>query len=317
MNIYKNIFSTEEIRHFSVLRPGRVVVDTILCWVFIVCCWLLMFWYPSPWTYILGLPIIGSRFYALLIIGHDGVHRRLFSSRAVNDRFSDIAIYGPLGLVIRLMDRNHLNHHKYLYTDADPDQYKYTSNNKRTRIELLLYSLGLSGLLTEQVKKIYLRKDLTIDRDERRTPKLKRNPIDLLIILTWQFFLIGGLSFAFGWWGYFVLWLMPVYIFAILADSMRSFCEHSQPEFDEPHLISYVSNFIERFFISPMNMNYHAAHHLWPSIPYYNLKSADVLLREKLKNIGDASVEWRGSYLSYYINYWLKLPYTKVAGKVA
>ena len=53
--------------------------------------------------------------------------------------------------------------------------------------------------------------------------------------------------------------------------NLRSFVEHSHPESDakadEHRLITFVSNRIERLFVAPMNMNYHAAHHLWVGIP--------------------------------------------------
>jgi fatty acid desaturase len=57
--------------------------------------------------------------------------------------------------------------------------------------------------------------------------------------------------------------------------------------------------------VAPMNMNYHTAHHLWPSIPYYNLPTADRLMRE---HPGAAGLEWRGSYFAYLLTYWLALP---------
>jgi fatty acid desaturase len=54
-----------------------------------------------------------------------------------------------------------------------------------------------------------------------------------------------------------------------------------------------------------MNMNYHAAHHLWPSIPYYNLPTAD---QDILHNPQGAGLEWRNSYFSYLHKYWSALP---------
>jgi fatty acid desaturase len=57
--------------------------------------------------------------------------------------------------------------------------------------------------------------------------------------------------------------------------------------------------------LAPMNMNYHAAHHLWPSIPYYNLPVADREIRYRPEAAG---LEWRGSYFAYLLRYWLRLP---------
>jgi fatty acid desaturase len=106
-----------------------------------------------------------------------------------------------------------------------------------------------------------------------------------------------------------VLWLFPVYAFMFLGDNFRSFAEHSHPEGDQAadrhRLITYTSNPLERMLVAPMNMNYHTAHHLWPSIPYYNLPTADRLIRH---HPDAAGLEWRGSYFAYLLTYWSALP---------
>jgi fatty acid desaturase len=66
-----------------------------------------------------------------------------------------------------------------------------------------------------------------------------------------------------------------------------------------------VSNRLERFFVAPLNMNHHAAHHLWPSIPYYNLAAAE---REMWATGATAGMERRKSYLGYLRRYWRALP---------
>jgi fatty acid desaturase len=70
-------------------------------------------------------------------------------------------------------------------------------------------------------------------------------------------------------------------------------------------LITFLSNPVERVFLAPLNMNYHAAHHLWPSIPYYNLARADC----EIRNLpAAAGLEWRGSYTGYLLRYFRLLP---------
>ena len=68
-----------------------------------------------------------------------------------------------------------------------------------------------------------------------------------------------------------------------MGDLVRSVLEHAQPESDakadQHRLTTFLSNPIEKIFFAPMNMNYHAVHHLWTSIPYYNLPDPDDLDR--------------------------------------
>ena len=132
---------------------------------------------------------------------------------------------------------------------------------------------------------------------------------DAVILIGWQAALIGGLTWAIGWWAYPVLWLVPIYVFWFLGDALRSFAEHSHPESDQKadahRLISYLPNRLERMLIAPLNMNYHTVHHLWPSIPYYNLPTADREVRGSGTTVG---LEWRRSYVGYLVRYWLALP---------
>jgi fatty acid desaturase len=106
-----------------------------------------------------------------------------------------------------------------------------------------------------------------------------------------------------------LLWLLPLYVHSYLADTMRSFLEHSHPEADDKaddhRMITYASNRVDRAIFAPMNMNYHAAHHLWPSIPYYNLPIADRELRE---HRGSSGLIWRGTYVGYLLRYFFALP---------
>ena len=90
---------------------------------------------------------------------------------------------------------------------------------------------------------------------------------------------------------------------------VRQFLEHGHPEpdalGDRHRLITHASNPVERLFLAPLNMNLHTAHHLWPSIPYYNLPEADRLARERNR---DEELIWRSSYLSSLRHFWRALP---------
>jgi fatty acid desaturase len=138
---------------------------------------------------------------------------------------------------------------------------------------------------------------------------------DIFILVAWQAFLLVGLTWLIGWWAYFVLWLLPVYVFAVAADMVRVFAEHSMPADDEladetKRLISFTSNWPERQFFAPMGMNFHAVHHLWPGIPYYRLAEVDQLVRSS--SAASPGLVWRGSYLRYLFDYasvrWFRKP---------
>jgi fatty acid desaturase len=129
---------------------------------------------------------------------------------------------------------------------------------------------------------------------------------DLAILAAWQLALIGGLSSLVGWWAYPVLWLLPVYAFTFAADISRVFLEHSRLEDDatadqSKRLVTFHAPWWERVLLAPMNMNFHAAHHLWPAIPYYHLHDADAAL--KSASGAQGGLVWRNSYFGYLVEY--------------
>jgi fatty acid desaturase len=267
---------------------------------------------------LLAMPVIGSRFYGLFIIGHDGLHGRLFESRRINNLFNDIFVMGAIGAITRINNKNHLMHHLNLANPDDPDRHKYGCFNKTDSVQLSIFVLGLSSILAS-VRNVFIRNARTASTSGS-AEKNGYTASELLLLASWQAALVGGLTWWIAWWAYPVLWLLPVYAFTFLGDNLRSFAEHSHPEADETadehRLITYSSNPLERWFVAPMNMNYHAAHHLWVSIPYYNLPEADRLIRSSPHSAG---LEWRGSYIGYVLRYYLALPIAgcKPQGKAA
>lgn len=310
----QTLLSAERVRELSRLRPWRVVVDTASAWAVIVAAWLAVGRWTEWWTVLLALPLIGSRYYALFIIGHDGMHRRLFHRRGLNDLWNDLFCHGPIGAVTHLNNRNHLRHHQYLATELDPDRHKHACFNKVDHGDLVGFIAGVAGLVRtlRNVFRPAAAAPAARASDESAGTLTAR---DLAVLVGVQAAIAGTLTLVVGWWAYPALWLAPVYLFTYLADNFRSFAEHSQPRNDaasDTHrLITYVSNPVERWFLAPHNMNLHAAHHLWPSIPYYNLPAADAEIRERASSAG---LEWRRSYIGYLLRYWRSQPLEECRG---
>lgn len=295
------------VRELSKLRPRRAILDTARMWAGIFLGWALVAWKPAWWTVLIAIPLIGTRYYGLFIIGHDGMHRRVFNDSRSNDLFCDLFIFGPIGAITRFNNRNHLQHHLHLATESDPDRHKHACFNKSTRPEYFVFLSGLMNLWPA-ARNVFLGKKSggqATGTASTRSYTLR----DFAILAGWQIALVAGLTWSIGWWAYPVLWLLPVYVHAYLGDLVRSFLEHAHAEADgkadEHRLITFSSNPLERIFFAPMNMNYHAAHHLWTSIPYYNLPAAN---REIQSHPAATGLEWRRSYVGFLLHYYLALP---------
>jgi fatty acid desaturase len=299
----KSLLSPDRVREFSRLRPAQAILDAICCWLAILAAWALVALRPEWWTVLIAVPVIGTRYYGLFIIGHDGLHRRLFTNLRHNDLFNDLFVLGPIGAITRINHRNHLRHHHHLATSLDPDRHKHGCFNKTNFIELAGYLAGATSVW-RSIRNVFFGSSAS-----SQSPRDGYGVRDVVLLAGWQAALLGGLTWAIGWWGWPVLWLLPVYAFTFLGDNLRSFAEHSHPQPDRDadahRLVSYVSNPLERLLLAPMNMNYHAVHHLWPSIPYYHLPLADAAIRSQP---GAAGLEWRRSYLGYLFCYCAALP---------
>lgn len=310
---YRKLLPSKRVRELSKLRPQIVIRDTLLAWGIILGCWLLVIMNPQWWVVVLVIPFIGSSYYSLSVIGHDGIHWRSFENRKLNNLFNDLFIFGPIGVITVINGKNHMLHHKHLSTVKDPDRFKYSCQNKFDIEGLFSYLTGWERLITA-LKDVY---HIKIGKTEPKPKaKIRYTTKDIIILIGWQTLLISTLTYFVGWWGYPLLWILPVGLFAFLPDNFRTFAEHAHAEADsvaDSHrLISFTPSYFERAFFAPNNMNYHAEHHLWPSIPYYNLHKANAEIRNRP---GARDLVWRNSYLGYLRHYITQLPIVDCFGK--
>lgn len=307
------VLSRDELRQLSELRPSRAIVNAAANWLVILAAWAVVAAVPAWWTVIPAIVVIGTRYYALAIIGHDGLHRRLFPTQAANDLFNDVVVIGAIGAITRINRVNHIEHHRITAHSNDPDRHKYLHDDKEVTLPFLLFLTGLANVWPT-VRNIFLRgggngRNTSSGSGHATGTTERHGRRDILIIVGWQVLLFGGLTYFIGWWAYPVVWILPVYVFAYLGDLLRVFCEHSMLTSDahadlHKRMIHYDSNWLERQFFAPNNMNCHIAHHLWPSIPYYNLPAAEAKVRDwAARHDHEGQMQWRPSYVLYLLEY--------------
>jgi fatty acid desaturase len=295
----------ERVRELSVLRPRRVLVGAAWRWGIILAALAVVAVWTTPLAVAAAFPVVGAMFYGLFILGHDGMHRRMHPVSRTNDLWADLLVFAPIGAVVRLNKQNHLLHHRHLSTEDDPDRHKHSCLGKESRSKLVLYLTGIASIVPV-INAVFVANGASRSERQWLGPYRRR---DVALLAGWQVALVAGLTLAIGWWAYPVLWLGPVYVHMFLGDALRSFIEHAHPEHDdeadEHRLVTHLSNRVERLFVAPANMNFHAVHHLWPSIPYYNLPIADREIRDRPDAAG---LEWTGTYAASLWRWWRALP---------
>ena len=274
-------------------RPGRVWAEVGRCYGLMLLALVLLAAVDCWWIPILSFLLIGTQQYAIFILGHDGMHANLVRRRSANDAFTTALLYAPLGMYLNDQRANHLSHHWLLGTDADPDRYLHAAGNKATRGKFLFFLTGLMTFARTLIK--------VSPFGKRRDPQ--GSQLWKFLVSRWpgmlaQVVLFAAMALFFPWWSYFVFWLMPIYFLVFVPDEIRAFCEHAQallPDSagDPGRLITFVPNVLERTFLAPMNMNFHAEHHLWPFVPYYNLPELHRLIANSRE------IEIRRSYVGF------------------
>jgi fatty acid desaturase len=292
------LISKEELAELHRLNFAPVAIDIGLLWLQIILAWAVAAAFPVWWVVIASAAVVGNRYYSLFIIGHDGLHRRLHPRRGVNDFVNDVFVLGPLGAITRINRANHMRHHMTLGCADDPDAYKYAPRWMQGTSGYLLSLTGIPYVF-RALRAVYAGKSQASAEHAERY-RLR----DIAIIAGWQIVLIAASTWAFGWWGYFVMWWIPVYVFTFVADITRVFCEHSAETAPHPslpdRLVTFMANRLELLLFAPMNMNHHVAHHLWPSIPYYNLPKATRILYARAGGMfGESAPQVSRSYLGY------------------
>jgi fatty acid desaturase len=305
------LLDPHELRLLNAPRPMIPVRDTLVHWVLIAMTLAAVAYYPAYWAVGLAMVLIGVNQYGLYIIGHDGLHRRLFPDVRTNDLWNDMMVIGSFGAITRLNRHNHMTHHRVTCLPGDPDRHKYTHDGKDPVLPFLAFLSGLSNLWPSVRNVFWPSSPSPVPSQATEAPGNHDSYSlrDIAILAGWQLGLFGALTMAVGWWAYPTLWLAPFYLFAYRGDLTRVFCEHSMLTTDAAadgsmRLISYTSSWLERQFFAPHNMNHHIVHHLWPSIPYYNLPRADGIIRQSdIVRGREPRLVWRRSYLGYLARY--------------
>ena len=86
------------------------------------------------------------------------------------------------------------------------------------------------------------------------------------------------------WWTYFALWTVAMATWFPLVTRLRNVAEHAVVNTtDDPftHARTTHANVLERLFIAPYWVHYHAEHHVFMHVPCYNLPKAHRMLIQK------------------------------------
>ena len=241
----------------------------------------LWFW-PNPLVIVLAVVIIGTRQHALFVVAHESAHYLLYDNRRLND-LAGRACAMLQGLSMCTYRVIHRLHHNNLYGELDPDTALHGGypRGKAYLVKKLLKDL--SGLTAWKTYAYFLggapalntSTNVALRPLDDTSPKLReaaRTDRNLVIAVH-----IVALA-LFAWSGYLVqylvLWVLPLVTVVQAILRLRAIAEHgATTDFSSP-LTAARTNLGPawlRWALFPHNVNYHVEHHLYASVPQYNL----------------------------------------------
>ena len=241
----------------------------------------LYFW-PNPLVILISVVVIGTRQHALFVIAHDSAHYLLYERRWLNDLVGRLCatVQGLSMCTYRVI---HRLHHNNLYGELDPDTALHGGYPRgraylvrkllkdlsgQTAWKTYAYFLGGAPALNTATNVAVRPLDDTSNK-LRAEAKRDRNVVVAVHVVALA---------AFAWSGYLVeylvLWVLPLVTVVQALLRLRAIAEHgATTDFSSP-LTAARTNTAPAWLawlLFPHHVNYHIEHHLYASVPHYNL----------------------------------------------
>jgi fatty acid desaturase len=247
----------------------------------------------SPWVRVPLYIAIGYLWMGMVTFMHDALHYTLFRSRSANWAFGILCML-PIFATFVGFREDHIEHHRHNRSPRDPDAF--TMGRRRFGDFVLFYSYALAGGLLSFIHFNF------IYPFQRFGLKLWAIQLFELALKALVYWLVLSAAARHGMLGKALeVWLWPVFVLSLL-NSMRFIAEHYGTPWNAGQMAgtrTVVSNRVHSFFWN--NINWHIGHHVYPTVPWYNLRRLHRLLEPQIAASG-APVD-----RSYLVVYWQAL----------
>jgi fatty acid desaturase len=241
----------------------------------------LVYW-PNPFVILISIVVTGTRQHALFVIAHDAAHYLLYQNRSLNDAVGR-ACATVQGLSMCTYRVIHRLHHNNLYGELDPDTALHGGYPRGLWYLIRKLIKDLSGLTAWKTYAYFLggapalntATNVAVRPLDDTSAKLRSEAVsdrNFVVI-----FHLVALAIA-AWTGYLVeylvLWILPLVTVVQAILRLRAIAEHgATTDFSSP-LTAARTNLAPAWLawlIFPHHVNYHIEHHLYASVPHYNL----------------------------------------------
>lgn len=219
--------------------------------------------------------VIGTRQLGLAILMHEAAHGGLSPDRRLNDFLGHWLCAVPVGASLEAYRPYHLAHHKYAQQAEDPDlvlsaPFPVTPASLRRKL-----IRDLTGQTFFKQRVLFALKAFRDARDEDLAEGAVVTGQSVAAFLLVNLGLLAVCALAGVWWAWFALWLLPMATWFPMVTRIRNIAEHACVEGSADDAFRAArttrANWLERAFIAPYWVNFHAEHHLFMHVPCWRL----------------------------------------------
>ena len=246
--------------------------------------------YPSVFTILPALFLLGGQQLALAILMHDSSHHSVFSNKAVNDFVGNWFGAYPLFNHMPSYRPYHQTHHLTAGTIEDPD-LALTRGYPTTKMSMVRKFtrdlLGITGfkstssLILMSMGFLTYTQAGTVEWAKKGGRKVNWRGVIGPVVVNVLLFVILAVLFDPRM---YLIWLLAHFTTFQFCARVRAIAEHSMvddPTDPNRNTRTTKAKFIERLLFAPYNVNYHLEHHMIMTVPSYNLPKMHKLLVER------------------------------------
>jgi fatty acid desaturase len=245
----------------------------------------------NAWVLVPVYIALGYLWMSMVTFMHDALHYTLFKSKAANWAFGILCML-PIFATFVGFREDHIEHHRHNRSPRDPDAF--TMGKRGFADFVLFYAYAAIGGVLSFIHFNF------IYPFQKFGPKLWAIQLFEIALKVAVYWTVLAWAASHGMLGKALeVWLYPVLGLSLL-NSMRFIAEHYGAPWDAGQMAgtrTVTSNPLHSFFWN--NINWHIGHHVYPTVPWYNLQKLHALLEPQIRASG-APVD--KSYLGVYWN---------------
>ena len=279
--------SLDALRAAHRMRDGRSALDVLATLASFVAVPMLFGFCPRWWTFGVLVLCAIRNFNCAAQLVHESDHGTLFRDPRLNQKVGNF-FAGLLGYTRTGHRTAHMDHHLYLNTERDPDVIFSQPGASAAGM--------LKGLLGDVFLFSAIKRLLQYSQSDRGTYSVSpwrrltfryfvQMGRSMVPIAVTQVVLLGLFTLTGGRWAYLLLHVLPIMTLYPLQIRVRSIAEHGfeagyRPGSAAETWVTRTSrlNALERWVVAPFGQYLHYEHHVFPSIPNYNLPDVHRLL---------------------------------------